>query len=311
MRIVNLRDRSEVLSVTECGLCLGNFDGVHRGHRALIQKLKELNRQQEPELPLGALLFSQPPSLLLSPHPVPQLTTLEEKLALLGEAGLDFAILYDFEELMHLSPTEFAENILMKECRCRIAVCGFNYTYGVRGAGNVRTLADTFRTYPNRTLAVVEPVTEKGAPISSSTIRSLLEKGHPEKAARLLGRPFSLTGIVTKGKHIGGALGFPTANLSFPQGGLVPAHGVYLSKVEIGGHSFYGISNVGVRPSFDDGEHVNCETFIFDFEEDLYGKSLCVSLLRFLRKEQKFASKQALQEQIIADVAQARAYIKG
>lgn len=310
MRIVNLKDREKPLSLTACGLCLGNFDGVHRGHRALIDELIRMNGQATPALPLGALLFSKPPSLILAPRPVPQLTTLEEKLNLLGEAGLDFAVLYDFEELKDLSPDDFVQQILIGQCHCRLAVCGFNYSYGARGAGTPDTLAQSFGALPGRALSVVAPVTEGDTPISSSAIRILLQQGRPDTAARLLGRPFSLAGRVTNGKHVGGAMGFPTANISFPQWGLVPKHGVYLSRVRIDGKDFYGISNVGNRPTFDDGELINCETFVFDFEGDLYEKTIRVSLLRFLREERRFASEQALREQILADVAQAKTYAK-
>lgn len=310
MRIVDLKDREKKRSVTECGLCLGNFDGVHRGHRALIDELVSLRGKQAESLPLGALLFSKPPSLILAPRPVPQLTTLEEKLNLLGEAGLDFAVLYDFEELKDLSPDDFVQRILIDECRCRMAVCGFNYSYGARGAGTPVTLAGTFGARHGHSLSIVGPVTDGDTPISSSAIRVLLQQGRPEDAARLLGRPFSLAGKVTNGKHVGGAMGFPTANIAFPQWGLVPMHGVYLSAVRIDGRDLYGISNVGVRPTFNDGEQINCETFVFDFDGDLYEKTIRVSLLRFLREERRFTSELALRDQILADVAQARAYLQ-
>ena len=307
MKIVDLKHPERPFPLSDCGLCLGNFDGVHRGHRALIQELQKKNRERTLRLPLGALLFTRPPSAILTPQPIPQLNTLEEKLELLRDAGLRFALLYDFEELRDLSPDDFVRKILMEDCHCRLAVCGFNYTYGAKGAGNAQTLAATFGTQPNRTLSVVSPITDGRYPISSSVIRSMLERGHPEDAARLLGHPFFITGTVTDGRHVGTAMGFPTANLNFPEGGLIPAHGVYATTIRIGRRTYIGISNVGTRPTFDDGDAVNCETFIFDFSGDLYGKTLRVSFLRFLRAEKKFPSQEALEAQIRIDIARAKA----
>ena len=309
MQIVHLKHPDQEFVLNDCALCLGNFDGVHRGHRALIEELKKKNNERAERLPMGALLFSTPPSHFLSSPPVPQLNTLDEKLELLREAGLRFVILYDFEKLKDLSPDEFARRILIEQCHCRLAVCGFNYTYGAKGAGNVETLSKTFGSQPNRTLCVVPAVMDGRHCISSSVIRSMLEQGHPEDAARLLGRPFFLTGTVVDGRHVGTGMGTPTANLSFPEGGLVPAHGVYLTMVRIARRTYAAISNVGTRPTFDDGDTVNCETFIFDYNGDLYGRTLRISFLRFLRAEKKFASMEALKEQIKLDIARAKEYL--
>ncbi len=309
MRIIDLKHPNIDAEIGDCGLCLGNFDGVHRGHRALIDELVRQNKAREVRLPLGALLFTRPPAAVLFGHAAPQLNTAEEKLELLREAGLRFAVLFDFEELKDMEPDEFVRQILIETCHCRLAVCGFNYTYGAKGAGDVARLASTFGAHPDRTLAVVPPVTEGGQTVSSSLIRTLLEQGRPEEAARLLGRPFFLTGTVQSGKHVGNTLGYPTANLTFPKGGLVPAHGVYLSTVRVGRRTYYGLSNVGTRPTFDDGNCVNCETFLLDFHGDLYGKQVRISLLRYLRAEQQFPTVEALQAQIAQDIRRAKDYI--
>ena len=309
MQIIHLKHPDREFALTDCALCLGNFDGVHRGHRALIDELKRKNAQRTERLPMGALLFSTPPSLFLSSTPIPQLNTLEEKLELLREAGLHFAIIYDFAQLKDLSPDDFVRRILIEQCHCRLAVCGFNYTYGAKGAGNVETLSDTFGSQPGRTLSVVPAVMDGRHCVSSSVIRSMLEQGHPEDAARLLGRPFFLTGTVIDGRHVGTGMGTPTANLTFPEGGLVPAHGVYLTMVRIARRTYAAISNVGTRPTFTDGDAVNCETFIFDYNGDLYGKTLRISFLRFLRAEKKFASMEELKKQIRLDIARAKEYL--
>lgn len=308
MRIVDLKHPEREFPLMDCGLCLGNFDGVHRGHRALIDTLEKQNAKRRPRLALGALLFAVPPSVVLG-NPVPQLTTMDEKLELLAEAGLRFAIIYDFEELRHLSPDDFVRKILIEECRCRLAVCGFNYSYGAKGAGTPQRLLETLGSQPNREVCIVPPVMDGVHPISSSSIRSMLENGHPEDATRLMGHPFFITGTVVAGRHVGTTMGFPTANLSFPKNGLVPARGVYVSTVRIGRRNYTAITNVGSRPTFDDGDDINCETYIFDYHGNLYGRDVRVSLLRFLRPEKKFASKAELEEQICRDIARAKEYL--
>jgi riboflavin kinase/FMN adenylyltransferase len=163
---------------------------------------------------------------------------------------------------------------------------------------------------PNHAVSVVPPVTDSGASVSSTTIRDMLERGHPEDATRLLGRPFTLTGKVQGGKQVGREMNTPTANLRFPANSVIPAHGVYAVTARVGRRSYFGISNVGVRPTFtDDGEHVTCETYLFDFNGDLYNKHITISFLHFLRAERAFPSKEALAAQIQKDVDRAKEYL--
>ena len=150
------------------------------------------------------------------------------------------------------------------------------------------------------------PVTDGPYTVSSSLIRAMLQGGHPDDAARLLGRPYSLSGTVKDGRRLGRTMGLPTANLTFPAGGLVPMHGVYAVTVKIGNRTHTGICNIGVRPTVNNGKDVNCETFIFDFKGDLYGKDLEVFFLRFLREEQKFEDLAALEAQIRCDIERAK-----
>lgn len=307
MQIIDLKCPREPREFNECALVLGNFDGVHRGHRALIDELKRLNATRSRRLPLGAFCFTQHPSHHLG-HPVPQLCTNEEKLALLREAGLQFVAFADFPTLKDLPPENFVRDVLIQQLRCKLAVCGYNYTFGARGAGKAEDLVQWLGTQPDSAVSVVPPVTEGGLSVSSSLIRSMLERGHPEDATLLLGRPFTLKNTVTHGKHVGTKMGFPTANLFFPEGGLIPAYGVYAVTVRIGRHTYFGICNVGTRPTFDDGDAVTCEVFIFDFKGELYEKTLTVSFLHFLRAERAFPSQEALCAQITEDIERAKQY---
>ena len=306
MKVVSLARMEEYPMPPACGLCLGNLDGVHRGHRALIDELKQQNAARAEKLPLGALLFETPPSAILG-RCVPQINTLAEKMELLREAGLSFVILLDFASVKDMAPDDFVREILIDACHCRLAVCGFNYSYGARGAGNPARLAETFNG-EGRTLFVVPPVMHGSEPVSSTVIRALLAEGRPNDAAALLGRPFFFTGKVESGKQVGRVMGYPTANIAFPKNGLVPAHGVYASLVRVGRRTYTAVSNVGCRPTFNDGDAVNCENFLFDFHGDLYGKTVRVSLLHFLREERRFDTVQALEQQIAADVQRAMTY---
>ncbi|MBQ3063997.1 MAG: riboflavin biosynthesis protein RibF [Clostridia bacterium] len=291
-----------------CGLCLGHFDGVHRGHLALIEELKRRNKARASRLPLGVFLFSTPPTATLNKAPTPQLTTLDEKLRLMAAAGLDFAVLYDFPAIKDMLPADFVSKVLIAECHAKILVCGFNYTFGAKGAGTPADLGRLFATREGHDLSVMPPVTDGPYTVSSSLVRAMLSGGHPDDAARLLGRPYTLTGEVGEGQRVGRTMGLPTANLLFPAGALVPMHGVYAVTIRIGKQTYTGICNVGVRPTVATGGQVNCETFIFDFDGDLYGKLVEVSFLYFIREERKFEGLTELEAQIRRDIERAKKY---
>ena len=188
MKIIDLNDPNREVLPTPCGLVLGNFDGVHLGHTALIEKLKETNSCRENKLALGAFCFEQHPSHYFG-NPIPLLCSNEEKLELLRRAGLQFVILGDFSELKDMSPEEFVSDFLVDACQCRVAVCGFNYSFGAKGIGSPQTLEELFASEKGREVVVVPQVTVDGKAVSSTAIRALLENGQIEDASRLLGRP--------------------------------------------------------------------------------------------------------------------------
>lgn len=311
MQIVWFKKSNSVLTLDGgCGLCLGHFDGVHVGHRALFDELKRQNAARACHLPLGVLCFTAPPTATLSKSPAPQLTTLNEKLALIAGAGLDFAVLYDFPTLKDMPPEAFIDDILIGECHAKMLVCGFNYSFGARGAGTPRDLLHRFGAGGKRAVFVMPPVTDGPYTVSSSLVRAMLQGGHPDDAARLLGRPYKLTATVTDGRKLGRTMGLPTANLTFGADALIPMHGVYAVTVRLGKQTYTGICNVGVRPTVNEGRDVNCEVFIFDFNGDLYGRRLTVSFLHFLREERKFEDLLDLEAQIRQDIVKAKALFK-
>lgn len=312
MRIVDLKKPERDFRLYDaCGLCLGHFDGVHLGHQALIRKLTEENKKRKVPLPLGALCFTTPPKDYFASVSTPQLTPLNEKLEKLYRAGLRFAALYDFPEIKDLDAFDFVKDILIKTLNCRLLVCGYNHTFGKNAEGTPKDLTRYFGSQPNRSFFMVPEVKIDGQGVSSTRIRELLESGHPEQAARLLGTAYSITGKVQSGNQIGRTMETPTANLYFPDDQLIPCHGVYVTTAKVGKRTFTGISNVGVRPTFGHHDRANCETFLFDFHGDLYDKSITVSFIRYLRPEIKFSGVVKLQEQLQKDIEKTKRYFNG
>ena len=284
-------------------ICLGNFDGVHLGHRALLRRAKQL-QATDPKFhsaSCAVFCFREHPSALLG-RSTAQLCTLEQKLEAFAAEGMNCVIFADFFEIRDLSPDEFAQTVLVELCHCQAAVCGFNYRYGKGGLGTPDQLQSTL---PAR-VEILEEITAFGDTVSSSRIRALLSQGEVQTAALLLNRPYSFTSSVLHGKQLGRRLGTPTINQTIPKGLQIPLRGVYITECKIGNKSYRGVSNIGVHPTVDADAPVNCETYLLDFSGDLYGQTVTVSLLAFLRPEQRFESLDALRTQILADVDRAR-----
>lgn len=284
-------------------LALGNFDGVHTGHRRLLCAAREA-AEKIPGCLAGAWTFT---TLAKEVCDVPSLTTPVEKLRQFAAAGLDFAILEEFSHVRNLSPEEFVRTYLTDKLGCAAVVCGFNFRFGRGGAGDCRTL-QTILAEENVPLTVVEPVLHGDAVVSSTRIRASVEAGDMEGAAALLGRPFSVCFPVQYGKQLGRKIGLPTINQDFPAGHIVPRHGIYACLCTVGTARYMGVANVGVRPSVDSDGHVNCETHIIDYDGLLYGESVRVEFLTRLRDEMRFDSIDVLREAIETDIRNARAY---
>lgn len=283
-------------------LALGNFDGVHLAHRALLREAKSWRDRDFADAAVGVFCFRTLPADHLLADPVGHLCTYEERLSRFASCGMELAIVAEFEELRDLSPTDYVEQILQAECHCIAAACGFNHRFGKGGEGTPALLERLLEGH-----VLIQPsVTDGGLPISSTRIRALLAEGEPEEAARLLGAPYSFKAHVLHGKALGRRLGAPTVNQNFPIGAALPRLGVYAVSCEIDGRRFFGISNVGVHPTVDHAAPVNCETHLFDLNEDLYGKEIEISFLHFIRPERRFETAEALAEQIKADLLEAR-----
>lgn len=283
-------------------LALGNFDGVHLGHAAVVRTA----HAARPGAPLGVVTFEPHPREFFRPSDPPfRLTLLAEKAAALGELGVQFLFVQRFDETFSQQPAEtFVRHVLHERLGASHLVCGPDFAFGHRRGGDVRFLAARAEALgiglsPAQILADVE------GPISSTRIRRLLQDGYPERANALLGRVWTIRAEVEHGDKRGRTIGFPTANLPLGQH-LEPARGVYAVTVSLpDGTTRRGVANIGLRPTVADGMQSRVEVNIFDFASDLYGQEIGVSLHSYLRAEQKFPNFEALRQQIAADAADA------
>jgi len=289
---------------------IGNFDGVHRGHQAILAKLKEEGAR------IGA------PTMVITFHPHPRqvlrpeaefhaIMSLRERMRRLWDLGIDHALVLRFDEdLAELSATEFVEEILWDALRVRAMYVGRDMAVGHNREGDIRFLASQGRRL-GFTVGPVEPVFSDQKVISSSRIRALLLEGRMKEATRLLGRPHRVAGVVIEGDKRGRELGFPTANVKF-DGAMLPPHGVYAAWVTgADAERRRGVVNIGVRPTFKDGDSPIVEVHLLDFDADLYGQHLCVELVDHIRPEARFEGPALLKRQIIKDVLEAKRLLSG
>ncbi len=285
-------------------LCLGNFDGVHLGHRALFERAITLKKERFPEAALGVFCFREQSSNFLFPEPPGHICTLEERLEQFAACGMEYVFLADFPSMRNMPPEIFATKMLRDTCHASALVCGFNYRFGAGGIGTPELLTHTL----GMPIAVCPEVQYRGETVSSTRVRRLLSLGEVETAAKLLTRPFSFSAPVLHGKALGRRLGSPTINQVFPEKLQIPRFGVYVTECRIDGECYRGVTNVGTRPSVKDGGEINCETYLLDFDRDIYGERVQTAFLHFLRPELQFSGLDDLRAQIQSDIEAARAY---
>ncbi len=290
-----------------CVLVLGMFDGVHRGHQALLMRGGEL--AQEMNFPLNVLSFEPHPLRVLKPELAPPLlNTLPEKARVMQSFGVDALCITTFDRARaDQSPEDFMAEMVATYAPV-VVVCGFNYTFGKGGVGNGKLLREYGKKHGFRTVVVPEVIVE-GATVSSTRIRRVLAEGDIPMANRLLGTAYTLSGKVETGKQLGRTMGFPTANVRIPRSKALPAFGVYDCWLETTDGAFHpAVVNVGRHPTLPEG-HVTVEAHVLADEPiDLYGQSVRLSFMRYQRAEVRFGSKDELQAQITRDVEDAKAY---
>ncbi len=291
---------------------LGNFDGVHMAHRELLARTVTLANERSTygiSTAAAAFCFTAPSGDYFSDQLPQHLTTQEEKLSLFAACGLSYAFLADFPSLRDHTPEQFIKETLVSACATDAVVCGYNFRFGQRGMGDCKTLAGYFGKSCSVLPRIEAEVNGRRATVSSSAVRALLLAGDCAAAAQMLCRPYSFTAPVVHGKKLARSLGLPTANQFFPPKKLIPGHGVYATLCRIDGRAYFGVSNVGHRPTVDgEGTQINCETHILHFEGDLYGKEITVYFCQRLRGEMRFESVDALKAAILSDIERAEKY---
>ena len=288
---------------TGCVVALGCFDGVHKAHTAVISEAVKIAKSNS--LPSLVWSFAEPPKRFYAPLSAPILSGKEEKERLIESLGADVLLSIKFDEdIASVDAEEFFYEYMLHRLRAAHIVCGFNFNFGKGGKGNTELL-ERLCAENGVGFTALPSVMIDGRRVSSSEIRRLLLSGDLEGARDLLGHNYAIIDEVTHGKHLGTGLGFPTINQKFEAGSCPLAAGVYLTRTEIGKDSYFGITNVGTRPTVE-GEGVVAETNIFDFSGDLYGKTLRVEFLHFMRPETKFSSVDALSKQVHEDIETAK-----
>lgn len=282
-----------------CVVALGTFDGLHRGHLDVIGTAKQ--EAEHTGAKLAVFTFSNHPLEWINPAHVPvALVTPAVKLQLLENLGVDVLIDIPFNQLVaDLLPQQFLERLSALNYSC--LVVGENFTYGQRGVGNVYTLAASAQAMGFK-LIVRKLVSNNGTIVSSTEIRRLITDGEVQQAAKMLGRSYSISGIVAHGNERGRLLGYPTANLELVDAHVaIPLGGVYAVRAYVDGGVYGGMANIGKNPTFGDVEKPRLETNIFGFSGDIYGKTLTIEFVQRIRGEVKFASIDALKAQLAQD----------
>lgn len=281
---------------------IGNFDGVHIGHSRIIEKVVSLSKEYN----LRSVVIT------FDPHPVrffgqeiQLLTDLEKKNEILGEMGVDYHLIMDFnKDLMTMDPEVFVREILTKKLKTRFLVVGYDYKFGARRKGDFELLKLLSTKY-GYTAFKYDKVVIDGLTVSSSNIRRLLQEGNLKLSNKMLGRFYSVVGKVAKGDGIGRLLGYPTTNIKLKDF-LIPKNGIYATFLKVAGIMHKSVTNVGIRPTIPGKNELRVETYIFDFQKDIYDEKVELYFVEYIREEKRFDNFEDLKKQIAEDCIKAK-----
>ncbi|MFY8066288.1 MAG: bifunctional riboflavin kinase/FAD synthetase [Flavobacterium sp.] len=288
---------------------IGTFDGVHLGHQKIVAQITKNAHALNCES-LVLTFFPHPRMVLQQGTEMKQLNTLNEKIALLDNLGIDNLVIHPFDkEFSRLTAEEFVKKVLVDVFNIKKIIIGHDHRFGRNRTATIDDLINFGETYGFEVEQIsAEEINEVS--ISSTKIRNALLEGNTELAANYLGYDYSLTGIIFKGKQLGRTIGYPTANITIEEDyKLIPNNGVYIAKSVLNGKTVFGMMNIGTRPTVD-GTKQTIEINFFDFKQDLYGQKITISLLHRMRSEQKFESIDALKNQLGKDKKTALAFIE-
>lgn len=284
-------------------IALGNFDGVHIGHRVLLETM--VKEAEKNNIKSSVLIFKEHTKKLISNKKHYLLTSNEKKYKIFEEMGIDIVYEIPFDKsIMTMSPEYFVKDFLINNLNVRGIVVGFDYRFGYKAMGNAELLEKMSVDY-NFKLKVLDPVEKDGEKISSTLIRTLITEGKIEEANQLLGYEYTIDGVVIHGKKLGEKMGYPTANIDPDVEYVIPAKGVYDSDIFIDGKKYKAATNIGKNPTIENSG-LRVESHILDFSESIYSKRVSLSLLRYLRPELKFKSVEELFQQIALDTEEVR-----
>ncbi len=292
-------------------VAIGNFDGLHLGHRAVLMQTVE--RAKKKNGTAVVLTFKPHPSAILSPkQPTLLLTPFEEKVRLLESCGIDTALFVEFsKEFAHQTPTQFVQNLLSEKIGCKEVVVGEEFVFGKNRSGNVAQLIQLGKEYGFSVLPL-EPILYNRVRISSSRIRTLLQEGEVKKAAKMLSRPYTLEGEIVHGDGEGKQLGFPTANIA-SSNRLIPRSGVYATRTTVSDDPapIDSIVYIGTKPTLHKKAAIQIEVHLMNYNKNLYGKHLEVAFIEWIRPDQKLPDRTSLIKQIQQDIKKAQLILKG
>lgn len=293
----------------DIGVTIGNFDGVHIGHRQLLKKIKEECNSKN--LKFVVVTFNPHPQKILHPGKDHFLiSSYDQRRQLLKKLGVDFLIEIMFtRDFSTLSPDEFLKEYILVYPKLKDFYLGYDFAFGANKQGG-HDLVKSICLKSGIEVEIQPKFEFKGSVVSSSLIRERLISGRIDEVEEILGRPFNLEGVVVKGEGRGKKIGFPTANIQTSNDHLVPHKGVYVTKTNYQGMTYQSITNIGNNPTFKNGNQLHIETHIFDFDTDIYGETIEIEFLHKLRDEKKFPTVNDLIDQIKTDVGVAKDFLK-
>lgn len=301
MKIITRLDELNIEDKT--ALAMGKFDGIHLGHKKLLNMILD---QRQDGLKATVFTFEPSPEEFFVGHTVRQLFTREEKRRAFEKMGVDILVEFPLTaDTAATPPEDFVRTILSEDLNAGYIAAGTDVSFGDKGRGDQYLLRNMSKELGFE-LHLIDKVMLDGQEVSSTRVRNVIADGDMPMAKRLLGDNYSVSGIVEHGAHLGTTIGVPTVNVLPPDNKLLPPFGVYKSTVVIGDRSFAGMTNIGRKPTVSDSGRVGVETYIYDFNEDVYGKFIEVKLLKFMRPEMKFDGVEQLKAQIHTDIEEAR-----
>ena len=303
-----IHDTTDFWIEEKSAVTIGKFDGIHQGHQKLLDCILEQKKQG---LQAAVFTFDPLPAVLFQTASGKGLMTRDEKRTAFLAMGIDILIEFPLTyETASIEPQDFIEEVLARRMRASYIAAGMDVSFGAKGAGNYMLLK-SMASFCGYELQLIDKVRYNGREISSTYVREAVEKGDMEEAGILLGSPYSISGKVAHGKRLGRTIGMPTVNLLPKKDKLLPPDGVYYSEVWMDGRSYKGITNIGYKPTVSDGRQMGVETYIYDFDREIYGKEITVKFLKFKRPERRFGGKEELKEQMMKDMEEGMAFHTG